>query len=748
MAKKELAQRNTTMGFHDSVVTDKTIEAPAFSASMQTKTDVERNIDEAERYMDLMTLRERREEEENGAKPTVKEEFRSTEEISLFDPKDIPLQELPEEPGTSVFDKYDVPKTETEQADDLPTQHYGAYDDDKTIEATRFSETVDDEPSVPEETIDVSVLKDTEKKKKEKDRSKKTKEKAYEGFEYTDIEQKQSISADMRSKSVLYRIRIGTAVFLSLLLFTLENITPVRAMFSSQTVYIVVDWLLAFSCAILIFDRLGSALKDLLHLRFDYDSITLFALLFSLGATACALLFETADAKVSLYNFSFSVCVLLNTVALYYGLRRDQYSFSVLSSGYRKKVVELHHTDAEIMPETVEFASCFPEDGAKCGVVKKVDFIEEYFAHRSQKMKAKYALGLLIPFCFLIAVAAFCGAYLVMKHSVAESIGVAYACFMMCMPCSAFLSYTYPLYLASKNAHAKHSAILCDRTSENYQNMMLMTFRDSEAFPSGSAKVRGIKLFGNKKIDHAIYYAAAVYSAIGGPLAEVFSKAALHPATPDQVKIRETEPDGICAVVDGRNIVIGTPEYMDRQCFTTSFEKDDEDYRGLSEKRIFYLACDEVIIAKFYVQYAMSADFNDIIRYFSAAGINISIRTADPCLDDGVIYGAQRRKKKFTVKVVKGCLPEPMQQSISAKKAGIISYGSSKELAIALLLGKKLESVKRVNLILKIVSAILGVAVMTLVLFSGKAPGMFSAFLVLYQLFWLLPVWFVSRIYI
>ena len=746
MDNKELTSRSTTMGFRDRE-SDKTIEAPAFSALAKTKTDVERNIDEAERYMDLMTLRERH-EAETLEKPVIKEEYRSTEEISLFDPKDIPMQELPEEKGTSVFDKYDIRKEKAEQPDDLPTQHYGAYDDGKTIEAKRFVGAEDDEESASDATIDVRVLKEAEKGKKEKEKTQKKKEAAYDGFEYTDIGQKQTVIAEMRSKSIVYRVRIGVAVVLSLMLFALENITPVKALLPSQTAYIVVDWLLAFICAILIFDRLGAALKDLLHLKFDYDSITLFSLLFSLAATACALLLESESTSVSLYNFSFSVCVLLNTVALYYNLRRDQYSFSVLSSRYRKRAVELHHTDDEIMPETVEFANCLSDEGAKCGIVKKVDFIEDYFAHRSQKMKAKYALGLLIPFCFLIAVGVFCGAHLVMAHDVAESFGVAYACFMMCMPCSAFLSYTYPLYLTSKKAHAKHSAILCDKTSENYQNTMLMTFRDSDAFQSGSAKVRGIKLFGNKKIDHAIYYAAAVYAVVGGPLKEVFGKAALHPANPEQVKIRETESDGISAIVDGRNIVIGTPDYMDRQCFTTVFEKGDEDYKGPSDKRIFYLACDEVIIAKFYVQYTLHTEFSDIIRYFSEAGINISIRTADPCLDDGVIYGAQKRKKKIAVKVVKGCLPEPEEASISAKKAGIISYGSVKELAATMLLCKKLESVKRVNLILKIVSAILGVVVMTLVLFSGKAPDMISVFPVLYQLFWLLPVWFVSRIYI
>jgi hypothetical protein len=56
--------------------------------------------------------------------------------------------------------------------------------------------------------------------------------------------------------------------------------------------------------------------------------------------------------------------------------------------------------------------------------------------------------------------------------------------------------------------------------------------------------------------------------------------------------------------------------------------------------------------------------------------------------------------------------------------------------------------VKKTNFVLKTVASILGIAVMVLVLFTGNAPVMRSIFPALYQLFWLLPIYFVSKIYI
>ena len=72
--------------------------------------------------------------------------------------------------------------------------------------------------------------------------------------------------------------------------------------------------------------------------------------------------------------------------------------------------------------------------------------------------------------------------------------------------------------------------------------------------------------------------------------------------------------------------------------------------------------------------------------------------------------------------------------------------GGSKELIKSLLLCRKLENVKRTNLVMKVVASIFGVAVMALVLFTGKAPEMNSVYPALYQIFWLLPTYFVSKV--
>ncbi|MBQ8496813.1 MAG: hypothetical protein IJ489_05070 [Clostridia bacterium] len=708
-------------------------------------SDVEKNIDEAERYIDAMLNGQieikRKPEPPYPLEPEP--DLKSTEEISRFEPKDIHLEEIPKHTDihTEVFtvgEKFEMPET-----DNVKTEIFDLAVDAETIETVLHSEKTD---AQTDETVDLSDLQKEFHKKEKED---KTREEQYQGIEYTDEEQRYDILATLRSRYLLSKIRLAVALVLAAMLFAVENIGAVRELFPSQTAYVVTDWVLALACSLLIFDRIGMALKTFFRFHADVDTVTLWSLIFSVAATAVALLFETSESTVSLYNFPYAVCVFLNALAVFYTLRRDILSFKVLSSSHSKLAVELHDADEELPVETVEFSETLSQKGKTYGTIRSADFIDDYFQHKSEESSVRRPLSWFLPACLLIAVLLFFGAYFLEKHNVAESIAVAYAAFMMCTPFSVFVAYCYPSYLASRRAYSYRSAVLCDKTPENYRDIALVAFDDTDAFPANKAKVRGVRLYADRKIDHAIHYAHLAYAEIGGPLASVFARADCHSEKTEEVRLREVAKDGICVLIDEKNIVIGTPEYMEEQCFETHFERGDEEYLGNSLKRIFYLACDQIVIAKFYIQYVPDTDFMDMARDLCAAGISVSVRTADPCLDDGVFYHGKNNLDRYSVRIVKGFQTEDDERKcVSAGSAGVISLGSIKDLMYSMLLCKRIENVRRTNLILQAVACGLGVAVMALVLFTGNAPVMLSIYPTLYQFFWLLPIYFVSKIYI
>lgn len=721
---------------------EKTIEAPAFvrakakdfvpysdEESREIRADsptidVEKNIDEAEKYIDAI-VGKHTVHTDIGKNDTG--EHLDTEELMLFEPKDLRFEEMPEIARTETFTvgggKWEMPDTE-----DAKTEVFGLSADEKTVEAKAFS----DETSKTEndtKTVDVSVLQDEQK---EKEDIKTKPNESYQGFEYTDEMQKHDILSRMRSRYFLSKIRLAVAVLFAAALFALENVDAVKALFPNHPAYVIADWVLAFASALLVFDRLGTAIRNTFKFRFDMDTVTLWALVLSMTATAVAVLFETPEHPASLYNFPLSVCVFLNALAVFYMLRRDILSFKILSAHHEKSAFALNEEDGE----------------TKFAEICSADFIHGYFAHKEEPAGENRSLRIFIPFCLLISIFVFLGAFLAQNHTVSESLGVAYASFMMCAPFSVFVSHGYPAYLASRRAYSGRSAVLCDKTPEYYRDAAFVAFGDTDAFPAAKAKVRGIKLYADRKIDHAIHYAHLVYEAIGGPLAGVFAKADLHSEKTETVTLREVCGEGVCALIDDKNIVIGTPAYMEEQCFETVYERGDEEYEGNSAKRIFYLACDQIVIAKFYIQYTLDPEFKDMVRYLFAAGVSVSVRTADPCLDNGVFFQNGFDPIRYFVKTDKGVLKSKDKRTLYAKDAGVISLGKTRDLVKAMLLCKKLEKIKRTNLILQTVACVLGVAVMALVLFTGQAPKMLSVYPILYQLFWLLPVYFVAKIYV
>lgn len=592
---------------------------------------------------------------------------------------------------------------------------------------------------------DMDSANDTKDAAKPSGKAKKKKE-APARFEYTSPMQNKKIASDMEThcKSVL--IRLCSVFFWAIALFLMENVGVVRELFPTRLSYVTVDWVITLVCAMLALDRLIEAVRSIIRREPGTSCITVLAFLFSIAATA-AVLFEKTDV-VTLCNFPFAVCVVLDLLFLYYKRHRDMYSFSLLASSRDKRAIVIGDSENENLSEAEYSIHMGKTEKVKFGAVKDVDFIDGYFAHAAETPKSRAPMKIFIPVCFAVSVIFFCASFWIAKHSGPQSLNVAYTTFMMCAPCAAFIAYCYPLYLAARRAHTYHSAILCDQTPDAYSDVSMVVFRDTEAIPSGKAKVKSIRLYGDRKIDNAIYYASSIYSAVGGPLAEVFRNAALNSVSSDNVQILEVSSEGVCAMVDDKNIVIGRPSYMEEQCFETMYEAGDDEYDGKTNKRILYLACDQFIIAKFYIQYSVSTDFLYIANRLLSAGYGISVRTADPCLDDGIFYENKIDPEQNAIRISRACLRRSDEESVPASRAGIVSCGDTKELTKTLLLCKKLENVRRTNLVLNIVASVFGVAVMALVTLTGNVPFMLSVYPALYQLFWILPTYFVSKVYL
>lgn len=568
-------------------------------------------------------------------------------------------------------------------------------------------------------------------------------------IEYTEEDGSKKVFAQFREKYNSLRLRMIICAVLALGLLIWEFILPIAGVELDAFILISVDLLMTVACAVLVCDRLIYAGKRIIRFGFDADSFTLVMFVLSV-ITSLGAVFTAADdafATIRLYNFTFAICALFNLLSAFLLLNRNAYAFKIISADGTKRVfARAPRTDCP--RENLAFGE-YLNDASEVCKVEKTEFISNFFSGTNEEPKSRKPLKIFVPAVFGISFIVFLISIIAIDGcDFYQSMTNAYVTFLMTAPLSVFLSFAYSSYLGAARAYSHGAAILSEATPEKYGNTAVMTFTDEDAFPVDRIKLKSVKVMDNNNIEKVIYYASSVFSKIGGPLAAVFKAASLDTASSDNVEIKELSDHGIDAVVDGKHIVVGQPEYMENQCFETVKEDSDAECMGRTNRRIMYLACDEVIIAKFYIQYNTSPDFIYIVKHLYESGICVAISTIDPCIDDDILYKNRLDPEKYAIKIIKGSEPEGTLERISSFDCGIASTGSLKGMVKTLMLCDRLSNLVKTNLAMKIVSAVVGAIIIGLVIGAGAMSGFVTIIPALYQLFWMIPMYLVSKVYI
>lgn len=643
--------------------------------------------------------------------------------------------------NTESDDSKDPSETMMMQAFGLDTRRNVEKDDSKKIFSEyAFSSTdeMDVDPPMNTSTMDVDIVPD-EKQESE----------TVSAYEYTSPSQKKEIFSTFRSKYMSAKIRMIASAFLAIMLFVIEALPVINPEFDlfgeNAFIAVLVDVCITIAASSLAFNSIVKAFMLLGKGKFSGDSVTAFSFCISMIVSMISVIATyLGEEGLVLYNFSFAVCVFFSIVFEFLALRRDIYSFKILSSSETKSVMtKLGRTEKS--PEEKVFGE-YIGDYSDVYRVRETDFVSDFFKKRKEVPSCTRILGILIPISVLIAVVAAVISATVLEYDVYTSISYGYMAYWFCAPVAALISFTYPMYLCSLRAYSYSSAIIGDATPECSERISAIAFDDCDAFPPERTKIKSVKVFENYHIENVIYFASSVFSKIGGPLATVFKQATLDSLNSESVEIKEITDLGIDAFVDGRHIVIGQSSYMESQCFETMYDPGDEDYEGNTNKRVLYLACDEVVVAKFYIQYTVSPDFLYIVRHLCREGICISIRSLDPCIDNDILPSNKIDLKEYPVCVIKGQEPAIKEEKISARDGAIISTGTRKGLVKTLLLCDKVMNIRKTNLIVKVLSIVIGMVAAGLIIFSGGSVS--SVWPAVYQIFWMLPIFAVSKIYI
>lgn len=456
---------------------------------------------------------------------------------------------------------------------------------------------------------------------------------------------------------------------------------------------------------------------------------------------AVCVCFFSPDVTPVTFNFPASLCLLFAVLNERMDLRREIMSFNIISSKRTKFALEkLELGDAEL--ETKAFDKFLPKQPAVFKI-NKTGFIDGYFRRTKAYPSTKLVLKAFIPASAAIAAASLVmGAILLRDWQ--SAVMLAYTAFFFSLPATVFIAFGLPAFRASKLAFAENSAFVGESALDEYTTAGSISFDDREVFPTAGVKLRSVKVFGSGRIDTVIYNVASIYSVLGGPLSDVLNVATADLGRSEDTEILSVDNEGVEALVDGKHLYAGKADYLRKNGYVPVSDPDDEEIVSGGEISIMYLVCDDEVIAKLYIRYRIDPGFEVTVKRLYKSGICVGIKTVDPNINDEML-STKIKLAKYPVRVLKYSDISGSRRGSDRTDSGIVSKKSAKALLSVFTLCDRIKHVTKTNIAVDIITMITGLAVCIATAVIGSVVSVPSLYVALFQLFWLIPVYLMSK---
>ncbi len=572
------------------------------------------------------------------------------------------------------------------------------------------------------------------------EKTKKSKENVYTGDEYTSVDQnKRFLSAFGRdNNSVL--IRMVATVFIALLLFYVDLVPVLNVKllpsFLMPPEYNVVYTL--FQMQLLLFivlinnKTVGRGFSSLFTGKLTPETVTLVAFVAVILHDVITILTCTKQNTVCLYN---SVCALGFIMALAYEFLNLKTRLSAfrIASGKAVKYTSSRIPDGS--SEEKVFSDYADEDSADMYCVTKTKFINGVMAKLHSPSKVENYTKYIVLASLAVSVVF---ALISIKNGGAACFHTFTLSLLLCMPLSVFAAASQPLARAQSILEKNGTALLGYDSVEELASAGVMSFNDSDVFPSAGIKVNNIYIYENNRIDHIIYYASGAFARLGGPLKDVFESADADGAGAcADIKFVSVEKNGFTMLADGKLVTVGKSTFLREKGFLTESIESDAVYESKGG-RIMYMAYDGHLAAKFYIKYTMDTEFAALLKKADSAGIYIGLRTLDPNIDDSLL-ATSLNLKKYPVKVVKLKFGEQVSEITESESCPAVSRGArggSKALLSAMFLSSRIRFLRKLHLLTCALSLIIGIVIMALLLNAGTFGATYALYPILLQILW------------
>ena len=560
--------------------------------------------------------------------------------------------------------------------------------------------------------------------------------------EYTGYAQNGYIKKGYQSKLRAEGIRCIALALLTVIAFVVESlhlfgVTALHPSVNPMLAVAVSALVMLIACALTIWEYLDGAIL-LFHGTPVPESLLLPATIIPLIYYTVVLV--SGSALITLFGFAFCVCALVCKLQTVFRILREARTFAVVSKEKPKRTLSALNRE-NALPEADVF-SAYLSSEAKFHCVKRTLFVDDYFKATNKVAKSKKKIWFFLIASAVIALLVFVFAYVRLEQFL-PSFAYAVISFFYTLPFSCLILFEIPLLWASFSAAEGNAAIVGEAAIESFAEEGAVSFADTDLFPPSNISLANILLFREKEMEQMMKYTALVFDEIHSSVSTVIMRSIPKYKLNDEIRISNIYDDGIEAYINQEQVLVGSYEFIKR--FGASIPA-----RYVHKKngyaQMFTVVSGEVL-GKFDIDYVLDPEIPEALTHIAESGFYVAVRTLDPNLTPEFLSGKLDYKNN-PVKLIKVNDDRELLRMRKKVSAPIVTTEKTKSLMKALVLCHKSSFAQTMGLIFAAAGVLTGVGFVLGSIILENTAFVSGRAIVLFQLFWLLPVFFVSMLYV
>ncbi|MGN1026227.1 MAG: hypothetical protein ACI4P4_07470 [Faecousia sp.] len=321
-------------------------------------------------------------------------------------------------------------------------------------------------------------------------------------------------------------------------------------------------------------------------------------------------------------------------------------------------------------------------------------------------------------------------------HGPSMAVQILSTSLLVAVPASFFISLTRPAALLERRLHMVGSVICGWQGVKKLCGKAVIPLRDEDLFPEGSAKLNGVKFYGERTPDEIVSFTTSLIVEAGGGLVNVFRTLLASRGGREYPveEFRNYGDGGIGGIIQGEPVLLGTLDFMQDM----GVHIPD----GTMVNQAVYAAIDGELSAVVAISYAkMRSSAAGLVSLIGCRRLTPVMLTRDFMLTESFL------RSKFSVRTRKMVFPDQQTRDALAAiqadpEADVLALTTRQDLAsyiYAITGSSALRTASRLGAAVHLLGGIVGIAIMLVIAYLGSTQLLTPINILLYQLVWMIP---------